>query len=67
VSIELNIILNPTPHTPLTLAQVVLWNLAANDCLPPLQAHNSTITGASFSPDSAMLATCSAVSAVLAA
>ncbi|KAF5839651.1 WD40-repeat-containing domain protein, partial [Dunaliella salina] len=44
--------------------QVVLWNLAANDCLPPLQAHKGPITGAAFSPDSTMLATCSAVSGI---
>jgi len=30
---SINIILNLTPHTPVTLVQVVLWNLATKDCL----------------------------------
>lgn len=41
--------------------QVVVWDLVSQACLPPLAGHKGEVTGCVFSPDSQLLATCSAV------
>jgi hypothetical protein len=52
-----------SPRPFLTSLQVVQWDLVAHSCLPPLPAHRADITTAVYSPDSALLATCSQVRA----
>jgi WD40 repeat protein len=42
-------------------SQVVVWDLVAHSCLPPLAAHKADILSSAFSPDCTMLATCSQV------